>query len=58
MNFYPEFREEPSKPHQCIWVDSEGRRCGSYAMHNQYTCYHHQIEDMPPVSEVLGYNKF
>jgi hypothetical protein len=49
MSFYPEFRQQPSKPHQCIHVDSDGNRCGSHAMYNQYTCYHHQSEDMPTV---------
>ena len=49
MSFYPEFRQQPSKPHQCIHVDEDGNRCGSHAMRNQYTCYHHQSEDMPSV---------
>jgi hypothetical protein len=50
MSFYPEFEQEPSKPHQCIWVNEDtGIRCRSYAAHNQYTCFHHQIPDMPPV---------
>ena len=50
MNLLPEFREQPSKPHQCIWVDEDsGVRCRSFAARNQYTCYHHHIPDMPPV---------
>ena len=32
MSFYPEFRQQPSKPHQCIHVDEDGNRCGSHAM--------------------------
>ena len=49
MSFYPEFRQHPSQPHQCIHVDADGNRCGSHAMRNQYTCYHHRSEDMPSV---------
>jgi hypothetical protein len=43
-NFHPEFQQEPSEPHQCIWLNSEGVRCRSYALHNQYTCFHHRID--------------
>ena len=49
MSFYPEFRQEPTKLHQCVHVDSDGNRCGSHAMRNQYTCYHHQSAEMPSV---------
>ncbi|HEV2646129.1 MAG TPA: hypothetical protein VGU46_11565, partial [Acidobacteriaceae bacterium] len=49
MLFYPEFQQNPSIPHQCIWVNTEGIRCRSYAMRNKYTCYHHITEDMPDV---------
>jgi hypothetical protein len=49
MAFYPEFAQHPSKPHQCVWTNDEGIRCRSYAMRNQYTCYHHQTADMPEV---------
>lgn len=49
MAFYPEFAQHPSKPHQCVWTNDQGIRCRSYAMRNQYTCYHHQTVDMPEV---------
>lgn len=49
MSFYPEFAQQPFKPHQCIHVNTAGRRCGSYALRNNYNCYHHQSEDMPTV---------
>jgi lysophospholipase L1-like esterase len=49
MSFYPEFRQEPSKLHQCVHVDSDGNRCVSHAMRNQYTCYHHQSDQIPSV---------
>jgi len=48
MSFYPEFKQDPSKPHQCVYYN-EGVRCRSFAMHNQYTCYQHQNIDMPKV---------
>jgi hypothetical protein len=49
MAFYPEFEQEPSRPHQCIWVNHEGVRCRSYAMRNKYTCFHHQSPDIHDV---------
>src|ERR1019366_18030 len=44
MAFFPEFQQDPSKPHQCIHTNSEGIRCRSYALRNEYTCFHHRIE--------------
>ena len=44
MAFYPEFQQDPSRPHQCIHVNSDGIRCRSYAIRNEFTCFHHRIE--------------
>src|ERR1039457_4591578 len=49
---YKDFHREPSKPHQCMHTsEKDGTRCRAASMHNEYMCYHHRSDDIPPVIE-------
>src|SRR4051794_40079163 len=49
---YDDFRREPSIPHQCMHSYYEdGRRCRARAMHNNYMCFAHRDNVIPPVYE-------
>lgn len=42
MTNYDGTSRDPFIPHQCRYWPEEHRRCGSYAMHNEYFCYQHR----------------
>ena len=46
-----DFQREPSRSHQCLYYDKDGRRCRAWAMHNEYFCYRHRVE---PVLNVIS----
>ena len=49
---YADFRRQPSIPHQCMHhYYEDGRRCRAQAMHNNYMCFAHRIDTIPPVYE-------
>ena len=46
---YADFRRQPSKCMHHYYED--GRRCRAQAMHNNYMCFAHRIDTIPPVYE-------
>jgi len=49
---FADFRREPSVPHQCMHHnDQDGRRCRARAMINQFMCFAHRTDTVPPVIE-------
>lgn len=49
---YADFQREPSMPHQCMHSNPDsGRRCRGRAMHDNYMCFAHRDNVIPPVIE-------
>jgi hypothetical protein len=48
---YDDFRREPSRSHQCMHNYEDGRRCRAMSMHNNYMCFAHRDNVIPPVYE-------
>jgi hypothetical protein len=48
---YDDFRREPSRSHQCMHNYDDGRRCRAMSMHNNYMCFAHRDNVIPPVYE-------
>lgn len=46
-----DFLREPSHTHQCMYLYEDGRRCRAQSMHNEYRCFRHRENYMPPVIE-------
>lgn len=49
---FADFRRQPSVPHQCMYHnDQDGRQCRARSMLNQYMCFAHRTNTVPPVIE-------
>ncbi len=55
MQSYDGTERDPFIPHQCLFWPEPHRRCGSYAMHNEYFCYHHRTN---PTSNIVPCDEF
>jgi len=55
MQSYDGTERDPFIPHQCMFWPEPRRRCGSYAMHNEYFCYHHRTN---PTSNIVPCDEF
>src|SRR5579871_2272520 len=51
MSTYTDLTREPSVPHQCMHTSDSGRRCRARSMHNNYMCFAHRSDSVPPVIE-------
>jgi hypothetical protein len=49
MQDYDGIEQDPFIPHQCNHWPSPNRRCGCYAMHNEYFCYKHRMNPSPTI---------
>src|SRR5580692_7634218 len=49
MQDYDGIERDPFIPHQCNHWPSPNRRCGCYAMHNEYFCYKHRMNPSPTI---------
>ena len=49
MQAFDGTERDPFIPHQCMFWPSPNRRCGCYAMHNEYFCYKHRMVPSPTI---------